>query len=317
MTNRDDPLARQHGPRVLLDRGLATVQGRGHVLPDFIILGAARAGTTGLLNQLRPHPGVLFCAREELHYFDVEGRWSLGPGSYRRKFPTRDAKKAAKRAGRGPAISGENSPFYLAHPYAPERVKATVPKARLIALLRDPTDRAISHWNWRWNRQQEIRPFAEVVEEELRLLADVPPGGAMPAGTGGLGKATGVKARSAAYARVGNDERTQRNRAYLARGIYQEQLQRWHALFPREQLLIVVSERYYADPAGELARVWSHLGLPPGPPPEPATKNARRNKEALDPAVVARVRAFFQPHNAALEAYLGEPMGWDASPTGE
>jgi hypothetical protein len=77
----------------------------------------------------------------------------------------------------------------------------------------------------------------------------------------------------------------------------------------------VVSERYYADPAAQLARVWSHLGLPPGPPPEPATKNARRNKEALDPEVVARVRAFFAPHNAALEAYIGEPMGWDAPVT--
>jgi len=314
VSRRDDPLARQRAPGYLLAQVTSGILGRRHVDPDFIIVGAARAGTTGLLNQIRTHPDVLFCAREELHFFDIEGRWSQGPGYYRRKFPRRTAKAAAIREGHAPALSGENSPYYLAHPYAPERVHATVPTVRLIALLRDPTDRAISHWNWRFNREQETRSFAALVDEELALLADLPPGGAVPvfsgdAATGRPGTA-GVEGRSAAYARVKDDQWERRNRAYLARGIYLEQLQRWHAVFPREQLLTIVSERYYTDPDASLARVWQHLGLPPAPT-EPATRNARAKKLPIDPALVARLRTFFRPHNAALEDYLGEPLGWD------
>lgn len=290
MSRRTDPLARERAPAYLLAQATGAILGRRHVMPDFIIVGAARAGTTGVLNQMRTHPGILFCAREELHYFDIEGRWSRGPGHYRRRFPHHSARAAAVRDGRGPALSGENSPYYLAHPYAPERVRATVPDVRLIALLRDPTDRAISHWNWRFNRQQEARPFEAIVDEELTLLADLPPGGT-------------------AYTRVRDDQWARRNRAYLARGIYLEQLRRWHAVFPREQLLTIVSERYYTDPAASMERVWAHLGLPSAPVAE-AVRNARARRLPIDPEVVARVRAFFRPHNAALEAYLGESLDW-------
>jgi len=289
--SRRDPLARDRAPGYLVARVTSGILGRLHVEPDFIIVGAARAGTTGLLNQMRSHPGIHFCAREELHFFDVEGRWNQGPGFYRRRFPRRSAKAAAIRAGRGPALSGENSPYYLAHPDAPVRVRATLPDVRLIALLRDPTERAISHWNWRVNRQQETRGFEEVVEQELALLGDLPPG-------------------DPAYARVEDDQWARRNRAYLARGIYLEQLQRWHAVFPRAQLLTLVSERYYADPATSMGRIWAHLDLPRAPVKE-GVRNARRTKRSLDPVLVERVRAFFRPHNAALEAYLGEPLDWD------
>ncbi len=322
MSRKHDPLARDRAPGYLVAQVTSGLLGRRHVEPDFIIVGAARAGTTGLLNQMRTHPGIQFCAREELHFFDVDGRWSQGPGYYRRRFPRRATKAAAIRAGHGPALSGENSPYYLAHPFVPERVRATLPDVRLIALLRDPTERAVSHWNWRVNRQQETRSFEEIVEEELALFGDLPPGGAVPglAGADRTGTsqprfdatagANGVEGRSGAYARVEDDQWARRNRAYLARGIYLEQLQRWHAVFPREQLLTLVSERYYADPAGSMERIWAHLGLPSAPVTE-AVRNARRKKAPLDPAVVARVRAFFRPHNAALQAYLDEPLDWE------
>lgn len=103
VSHPNDPLARERAPGYLLARATGAVLGRRHVTPDFIA-GAARAGTTGVLNQMRTHPGILFCAREELHYFDIEGRWSQGPGYYRGKFPLRSAQAAAIRDGRGPAL---------------------------------------------------------------------------------------------------------------------------------------------------------------------------------------------------------------------
>ncbi|MFN8620702.1 MAG: sulfotransferase [Chloroflexota bacterium] len=310
----EDPLARQRGPGYLLARAISPLKERRHVTPDFLIVGAARAGTTSVLNHLRSHPGVLFCPRQELHFFDVEGRWSQGLGSYVERFPRRSEKEAAIKAGRGPALSGENSPYYLAHPYVAERVHATLPQARLIALLRDPTDRAISHWNWRYNQKQEPRGFEELVEEELTALADLPPGGSAnvlaTAGADAVKGKGGVAARSAAYATTADSQWARRNQAYLARGIYLEQLQRWHAVFPREQLLVVISERYYRDTDAELRRVFDHVGLP-WAATEDTKPNARKKKLDIDPAVVARVRAFFRPHNAALAAYLGDDPGWD------
>ncbi|MCC6833333.1 MAG: sulfotransferase domain-containing protein [Thermoleophilia bacterium] len=309
-----DPLARRRSAVILLARALSPLQERRHVRPDFLIVGAARAGTTSVLNHLRSHPGVLHCPRRELHFFDVEGRWSQGLGSYLRQFPHREARAAAISAGRGPAISGENSPYYLAHPLVAERVHATLPDVRLIALLRDPTDRAISHWNWRYNQKQEPRSFEALVEEELAALADVPPGGSagllVGSGSTVAGRSDGVAARSAAYATAPDSEWARRNQAYLARGIYLEQLLRWNAVFPRERLLVVISERYYRDPDAQLRRIFDHVGLP-WAETEDTKPNARRRRLDVDPALVARVRAFFRPHNAALADHLGEDPGWD------
>jgi len=303
-----DPLARRTSPRLLAGRVVASALGPLHVAPDVIILGAARAGTTSILNHMRSHPGFLACPSRELHFFDVDVRWSLGIGAYRRNFPFRWERAAALRAGRGPALCGENSPYYLAHPFVPERIFATLPDVRLVALLRDPTERAISHWNWRVNRGQEKRSFEEAADEELAALADLPPGGSGEIPTdaepeGGLG------GRSGAYARVGATPRVRRYQAYLARGIYLEQVRRWHAIFPREQLLLLVSEQYFADPEPSLARLWAHLDLPVVPTIDPV-RNARKKKSEVRPETIDRVRDFFRPHNAALEAYLGEPMGW-------
>lgn len=310
--NRDDPLAVRRSPGTVVARTVSSVLGRRHVEPDFVVIGAARAGTTSLVSRIKTHPGVLYCPREELHFFDMDSRWSLGVGSYRRRFPRRAAQRAAIAAGNGPAISGEGSPYYLAHPYAAERVRATLPDVRLMALLRDPTERAISHWNWRFNQHHETRRFEQVAEEELAALADVPPGGsagALADSPDAVRSKGGIEARSAVYSTMGSSPRARRYEAYLARGIYLEQLQRWHALFPRDQLLVLISERYYADPDTTMDRVFDHLRLPSART-EDTKRNALKRKEPVDPEVIERVRAFFRPHNEALAAYLGEPLEW-------
>lgn len=277
----------------LLDDAIGSL----HVTPDFLIIGAARAGTTSLLEHLKAHPGTLFASDDELHHFDT-GLWKRGPGAYRRAFPWRAQQRVASLRGRGPALTGESSPYYLAHPAAPARAHAALPDARLIALLRDPTDRAVSHWAWNTIEGVEDRPFGEVVETEL---AEIDALGDTPAGLGAI---------------VAGD--LPRRRRYLARGLYRGQLERWLAHYPREQLLVELSERYFADPRDALGRVWRHLGLPPGPVLD-VERNARsaralRRQVAhppIDAAAVERVRAWFRPHNEALAAYLGAPLPWE------
>src|SRR5215470_750369 len=117
-------------------------------LPDFLIIGAQKAGTTSLYAYLTAHRDVRPAGRKEVHYFDLgfTAGAELGEGWYRSMFPLR-ARLAldGRRTGR-PVRTGEASPYYLFHPAAPQRAAALVPEARLLVLVRDPVERAWSHY---------------------------------------------------------------------------------------------------------------------------------------------------------------------------
>ena len=141
------------------------LMGRGHLLPDFIIIGAARSGTTHLLGQLNAHPNVLAGPRET-HFFDTH-RYTYGLGWYRLRFPTNKARRQAYKLGLHPVLTGESSPSYLSHPNVPARVARGVPEAKLLVLLREPAARAASHWAWCLRQCGETRSFRETVEAEI------------------------------------------------------------------------------------------------------------------------------------------------------
>src|SRR5436309_16134274 len=107
------------------------------MLPDFIVIGAQKSGTGSLYAYLNGHPDVAGARVKEVHYFDLH--YHRGVDWYLDQFPD----EAAAR----PRCTGEASPYYLFHPHAPRRAFDLVPDARLIALLRDPVDRAISHYH--------------------------------------------------------------------------------------------------------------------------------------------------------------------------
>ena len=133
-------------------------------LPDFIIIGAARSGTTHLLGQLNAHPNVLPGPRET-HFFDSQ-RYTYGLPWYRLRFPAVKIRQQAVASGLRPVLTGESSPSYLSHPHAPARVARGVPQARLLVLLRDPAARAASHWAWCLRQCGETRSFRQAVEAE-------------------------------------------------------------------------------------------------------------------------------------------------------
>ena len=99
---------------------------------------------------------------------------------------------------------------------------------------------------------------------------------------------------------------------YLARGLYLPQLQRWHGQFPREQLLVLQAEPFFADPAPALALVCAHIGLKPvaGTPSHDIHRNRRDRKEPVPEDVLAHLRDLYRPHNAELASYLGQPLDW-------
>lgn len=238
--------------------------------PDYVIIGAQRAGTTSLYKYLCDHPHVGAAYRKEVHYFDRF--YDKGWAWYLAHFPQR---------GQYPVV-GEASPFYLFHPEVPHRLRVALPAAKLIVLLRNPIDRALSQYHQKRRKQNEDLGLEEALaREEERLADDDDP-------------------VSAAW----------RHHSYLRRGYYAEQLERWFAVFPRDRFLILRSEEFFADPVAGLHQAQAFLGLEPAMP-----KRLKAHHMAeyppMDAALRRRLADHFAPHNARLAQLLGRRFGWD------
>ena len=129
-----------------------------HMLPNFIVIGSQKAGTTSLYEVFRGHPQIFMPEKKELNFFFQESEFARGQSYYEEYF-------AATSAG---AIAvGEASPGYICHPDVPARIHAMVPDARLIVTLRNPIERAYSqYWD---NRRRLAEPltFEEVMATAL------------------------------------------------------------------------------------------------------------------------------------------------------
>ena len=148
--------------------------------PDFLIIGTKRGGTTSFYFDLIAHPsyvrlypppvpGLKQDATKGVHYFDTN--YTRGERWYRSYMPTSAARTRAARRSGGPVVAGEASPYYLFHPVAAERAHASVPEARIIALLRDPVSRTHSHWKERRRAEAEVLDFEEALAAEPGRLA--------------------------------------------------------------------------------------------------------------------------------------------------
>lgn len=257
---------------------LATASRRG--LPGLLIIGAQKGGTTSLFNYLVQHPDVLPPFGKELHYFDLHYR--RGVRWYRSRFPY------ARRLERG-ALTLDASPYYLAHPQVPPRAAELLPSVRLVALLRNPVDRALSHHQHEVRGGREKLPFAEAIEREAERLA---------------GEEERLRSDPDYYSY--NHHRY----SYTLRGRYVEQLRRWTEHYPRSQLLVLQSERLFSDPAAVTLEVQRFLGLPPSRLERYKPFLQFKYARGIEPALRARLAAYFKPWNRELYRWLGEEYDW-------
>lgn len=249
-------------------------------LPDFVIIGAQKCGTTFLHRILGWHPSVEPASAKELHYFD------LNPGKginwYRAHFPL--SSPGRKRE----FITGEASPYYLFHPHAAARMVRTIPNVRLILLLRDPVDRAYSHYQHRVRKGIETLGFEEALEAEERRL------------DGELEKMMEDKLYNS-Y--------NHQHFSYLSRGIYVDQIKEWSSRFGSERMLVLKSEDLFDYPSHTLRRVLEFLGLPGWKPKDFRIRTEERY-EPLNNTTRVRLTEYFEPHNQRLYEYLREDFGW-------
>jgi len=289
------------GPRAWVRSGRfaarrATAPARA--LPDFLLIGAQKAGTTSLYAYLVAHPDVRPAGRKEVHYFDLGFRPGAERGErwYRSMFPLR-ARLAFERTARGrPVVTGEASPYYLFHPLAPRRAAALVPRARLLVLVRDPVERAWSHYRHEVAAGREPLYFAAALDAEPQRLAGAE-----------ADLRNGVDSSAA---------RSHRTHSYVARGRYAEQLRSWLAHYPREQLLVLTAEELFGTPEPVWREAVEFLGLRPAAPPTFEVHNpgaADASADVMEPAVRRRLQAAFAGPNADLAELLGRALPWAGS----
>lgn len=257
------------------------------VLPELVLVGAQRGGTTALTEALyrlpitdRPRRG------KGSHYFSYN--YYRGWEWFQAQFPSQAwADRVEKKHGR-PMFCFDACPYYLFHPFAIERMAQALPDAKLMIMLRDPVRRAESHFHHSVSHGHEDLTFAEALMQETTRLA-------------------------------GEDEKmrddwsywshSHEHHSYASKGMYADQIERLLTFYPREKVLILQSEAFYRDPNTELAKVTSWLGLPDV---ELATQDKRNSHEykKMDGEVRDQLIQLYREPNNRLYRLLGEQYDW-------
>jgi hypothetical protein len=255
-------------------------------LPDYIIAGAQKSGTTSLWYYLNEHPLVEKPMTKEMNYFDL--RFTRPLKWYRMHFPLRQPNFDSE-LGQA-TLTGESSAYYMLHPLAPKRIAQTLPNVKIILLLRNPVDRAYSHYQLKLRRRQEELSFEDAIQaEEARLDGE-----------------EDRICRDPGYYSVNHDRFS-----YLARGRYLEQIVRWHAVLPSNQLLILESGEFFKKTAEVYQRVLDFLNLPSFEPPRFGNRFPGKYTDKMSAQTRSKLVEYFQPYNAQLFGYLGKRFAWD------
>lgn len=262
------------------------------LLPDFIIIGAQRSGTTSLYRYLCTHPAIGRAAKKEVHFFDFS--FKKGINWYRRHFPIWLYKYYRQQIRQQELLTGEASPYYIFYPLAPHRISQLLPRVKLIVLLRNPVDRAYSHYWHEVRRGNETLSFEEAIEREPERL---------------WGERERLIFHDGAYYSAAHQQFS-----YLARGIYVDQLTVWLRLFPKEQFLILRSEEFYADPATTLNRIFAFLKLRSWNGTDD-TIYQHGDYPSMAVATRTQLANYFRPHNERLYEFLGQDFAWESSST--
>jgi hypothetical protein len=277
-------ISRGDAPQWVKESGRAVSRTAGRLtsaaraLPAFVMVGTQRGGTTSLFRALAAHPGTAPPnLHKGVHYFDVN--YERGESWYRGHFPVR----------RGSRLAFESAGYYMHHPLAPERIAADLPGVKLVALLRDPVERAYSAHKHELARGFETEPsFERVLELEPSRLD---------------GEVERIRTEP------GYLSHAHRHHSYLDRGHYDEQISTLHALFGRERVHVAFAEDFFSEPEPCFDAIVDFLGLERWRPPSFERHNARPGSP-LPERLRRRLNSHFEPHDERLAGLLGEAPPW-------
>lgn len=259
-------------------RGISGITASSRVLPNFIIVGTVRSGTTSLYYNICEHPSVVSAAYDEIGFFD--SNYHLGLNWYRSMFPTENEMKEL-REKTGMSITGEDTPFYFWKKEVVDRIYDILPKVKIIVIFRNPVDRAYSNYNLGIRSKTETLTFEDAVDEEIKFLDE-----------------------------HSFRDSIDRRRSYLSKGIYEKQVKLWFDIFPKEQIHILSTEKMNQNPQDTLQKIFEFLNLP-----KYNIKNPQRQKHAkyekMDDKVREKLLKFYKPYNEKFFHIIQKKFEWD------
>ena len=257
-------------------------------LPDFVIIGAQKSGTTSLYDFVVRHPGIAPAAKKEMHYFSRH--YGLGELWYRSNFPTNLSRRNFYKKTNQRLLSGEASPTYIFYPAAPSRMKKILPDVKLIVILRNPVDRAYSQYHHTMRMNKETLPFEKAIEAEEERCA-------------------GERER------LVKDPyfvpRSYQSHSYIARGRYADQLENWFRYYNRKQFLILATEDLRKSPQRILDQVFDFLEVPLSLRVENLRDRNVGNYKKINEGTRKLLIEYFKPHNERLYKLLQRNFDWD------
>ena len=254
------------------------------MLPDFLIIGGRKCGSTSLYNYLIQHPCVASPLRKEMHFFSTKFHKNLA--WYKANFPSTRYKSCSNKNQKKNFITCDASAEYLSYPNVAERVHQIIPKVKLIAILRNPIERAFS--DWKYAAKEETLSFEEAIKNEKARLA-------------------------VEKEKILEDPHyiTHWAQAYTTQGIYIDQLKRWFELFPKKQILILKSEDFFSNTESILKEVCQFLNLESFKLREYKPYNFTNPSITMDTKTRNKLKEFFKPHNERLYEFLDRRFDWD------
>jgi len=259
-------------------RGVSGITASSRVLPDFIIIGTVRSGSTSLYYNICEHPSVSEAAYDEIGYFD--SNYHLGENWYRSMFPTQKIMNKI-REDTGYSITGEDTPFYFWKKEVAERISLDIPKTKIIVILRNPVDRAYSNYNLAVRENNEKLTFEEAIQEEMEFLS-----------------------------KNSFLETVNRFRSYLTKGVYVNQIIPWLEIFPRDQFHFLSIEQMKSEPVDTLNQIFKFLSIPNYNIPTPQRRKVANYKKMND-RTREQLIEYYKPHNEKFFETIKQKFEWN------
>ena len=272
--------------RFSLSRAYRILTNQIRVLPDFIVIGSSKSGTTSLQYYLIQHPSIV--AERDVHFFEYMQTNSIE--WYRAHFPTKVYKNFKKTMRKERLVVGEQTATYLFHPLVPKRIHATMPNVKLITVLRNPVDRAYSNYHAQVREGFEKRTFDDAIKSELKRIE--------------IGK------KEPEYKINNDDFNNHVIFSYLRHGIYVDFIKSWMEFFTKDQFLILPTYDLNNNHTKFLKQVFEFLNVPNRKVNGLERKNVGEYKK-LDKSTRKFLVDYYRPHNERLFKLLGKNFDWD------
>ena len=264
---------------IIIGRKFKGITAAQRKLPDFLVIGGKRCGTTTLFEFLRQHQMIAEPVIDHMGFFD--DNYSIGINYYKSFFPIKTEETAKK-------LDYDVTTSYLTSPFVAERVAKEIPNVKIIVLLRNPTSRAWSDYNASQKKDASEEEFQTYIDDELQEL-----------------EASDFEEKVSK-----NDyNMSEPFPNFIKKGLYSVYLKKWLKLFPRKNFLFISTESFSNDENKVFKQIFDFLGLS-NFEIHKLQRMSKGNYEKLNPKIKNKLDLFFAPHNDELFKLINEKYDW-------